>query len=483
MKTLKRICILAAATIMGCTGDFEEINTNLNEPEVVSANLLLSTAISNGVNEVVDQAWNNGNIVAQLTAKINFTDFDRYNWDAEEDFWEGMYENITIAEEIIEIATDELDPNTSYQGMALVLKSWMYAQLTDCWGDVPYSEAISGETDDNFSPAYDAQEDIYAGILSDLATADGLLAQSQDILGGDVLFDGDLTQWRKLANSLRLRYLMRISNVQDVTSDMQAIVNEGVIMESNDDNAVMAYPASSTVDSWPVSTDRIGSFDEHRMSTTSESVLKSFNDLRMDAWFQPTDNVDDDPTLFTGLPNGLSEDKAADYYGDGTPSLVSRLNQAFFFDSPNLVEAPIMKYSEVQFILAEAAQRGLINGDAETYYNAGVVASHEYWNSGQDTDEYLEQEGVAYDGELETIITQKWLASFLVGMEGWFDFRRTGYPSVIVPGQDNVNGDVVPVRFFYPDSEQTLNADNYASAVNAMGGSDNINTGGWWESN
>ena len=481
MKTIKILASLLVVLLAGCTDDFEEINSNPNEPESVPANLLLSTAISNSVNSVVDQAWDNGNIVAQLTAKINFTDFDRYNWGTEAGFWDDMYENIAVTESIISIATEEGAENTSYRAIAMILKSWMYAQLTDCWGDVPYSEAIQGQTNDNFQPSYDDQQVIYAGILADLETADELLARGQQIFGGDIIFDGDLMGWRKLANSLRLRYLMRSSNVNDVSTAMQSIVDAGIIFESNVDNAVMIYPASSQVDSWPVSNGRIGGFDEHRMSTTSQAVLEGFGDLRREAWFQATDNPDDDPTLFVGLPNGLSENNASTF--NGGAANVSRLNQSFFYDSPNSVEAPLMKFSEVQFILAEAAQRNLISGDPETYYNAGVTAELEYWNTGQDVTAYLAQAGVAYDGSLETIMTQKWLGSFLVGMEGWFDFRRTGFPTFIVPGQDNVNGDQVPVRFFYPDEEQTLNADNYSSAVQGLGGTDNINTPGWWESN
>lgn len=142
-----------------------------------------------------------------------------------------------------------------------------------------------------------------------------------------------------------------------------------------------------------------------------------------------------------------------------------------------------MQFAEMQFILAEAAQQSLITGDAKAYYESGVAASFEYWSTDQDMAVYLAQAGVAYDGNLETIITQKWLASFLVGMEAWYDFRRTGFPSVIVPGPDNVNGDVVPVRFIYPDVEQSLNGDNYQQAVAALGGDDDINGAGWWESN
>ena len=481
MRNIKLIILAALVMVIGCTDDFEEINTNKNQPEEASSNLILATVISNTVSELALTGMFNGNLVAQLTAKINFTGFDRYNWGSESGIWNDLYNNLPEVEIILQTSREADTKNTSYEGIALVLKSWMYSQLTDNWGAVPYSQAIKGETDGNFQPVYDSQEQIYNGILADLATAEGLLALGQPILGGDLLYNGDIAKWRKLANSLRLRYLLRISNKVSVGAEMQSIVDANNILGSNDDNAVMEYPATTQVDSWPFSTFRIGSFDEHRLSLTSETILKAYNDNRLFTWFQPTDNPDDDPTLLAGMPNGLSEDNASTY--NGGAKNVSRLNQPLFFDSPNSVKAALMQYAEVQFILAEAAQQGMITGDAKTYYENGIAASFEYWNTDQDIPSYLAQPGVAYDGNLETIITQKWLASFLVGLEGWYDFRRTGLPSVIVPGPDNVNEDQIPVRFLYPGVEQSLNGDNYQAAVAAMGGDDNINVKGWWESN
>ncbi|UII81639.1 SusD/RagB family nutrient-binding outer membrane lipoprotein [Flagellimonas sp. CMM7] len=478
MKKFITICTIAFLGIASCTNDFEEINTNPNQPEQVSSDLLLSTVISTLANSAADDGgWDKGNIVAQLTAKINFTGFDRYNWGSESGLWNTYYGILPEINIILENAMMEESRNTSYEAIVLVLRAYVFANLTDNWGDVPYSEAIAGN-EGNFTPTYDTQETIYTGILADLRTAETQLAAGQPILGGDILYNGDLVKWRRFANSLRLRYLMRISGKTNVSAEMQSILDSGIFIATNEDNAAMNYPASTQIDSWPISTSRIGSFDEHRMSETSEAILKRYNDERLNAWFQPTDNPDDDPTLFVGLTNGLSEDNASTF--NGGASNVSRVNQAFFYDSSNSVKATIIQTAEVHFIFAEAAQRGLITGDAETFYNEGVHLSFEYWNVNQDIPTYLAQAGVAYDGELETIITQKWLASFLVGLEGWYDFRRTGFPSVIVPGPDNVNDDRVPVRFLYPDSEQTLNEDNYDAAVSRIGG-DDINTKGWWE--
>ncbi|PKV53051.1 SusD-like starch-binding protein associating with outer membrane [Aquimarina sp. MAR_2010_214] len=477
MKKYIIVTITILISVLSCTNDFEETNANPNQPEQVSSDLLLSTVISTVANRAAQSGWDRGNIVGQLTAKINFTGFDRYEWGSESGLWNEYYEILPEIDLILKASLQEETKNTSYEGMALILKSYVFSILTDNWGNIPFSEAIDGQNK-NFTPKYDNQQDIYTAILLDLKKAEQQLAVGQPILGGDILYGGDLEKWRKLANSLRLRYLLRISNKVDVSSEMKEIVDSGIFIAANADNAAVSYPATTQIDSWPISTGRIGGFDEHRLSETSEAILKQFNDQRLSKWFQPTDNPDDDPTLFVGLTNGLSEDNASTF--NGGASNVSRINQSFFYDSPNSVKAVIIQAAEVHFILAEAAQRGWITTDAKTSYENGVRLSFEYWEVNQDVTAYLAQTGVVYDDTLETIITQKWLASFLVGFEAWYDFRRTGLPSVIIPGPDNVNGDRIPVRFLYPDSEQTLNNENYEQATSQMGGND-INIKGWWE--
>lgn len=478
MKKLTSFLVIALL-MFACTDDFDDINTNNNEPEVVTSALLLSTVISNNLDQYISDGWSRGNIVAQLTAKINFTDFDRYNWGSEGGTWNSLYGNLAEVELILENARAEATKNTSYEGIALILRAWMYSQLTDNWGAIPFSQAIKGQAEGNFQPVYDSQESIYTALQAELSTASTLLARGMPVFGGDLLYDGDLLKWRKLANSLRLRYLMRVSNRVDVSGEFAGIVANEPIFESNADNAVLIYPAQSVATSFPIGRGRIGGFDEHRLSQTSEAVLKQYNDNRLNTWFQVTDNPNDDPALFVGMPNGLSENNASTF--NGGAANVSRLNQSLFFDSPNAVGASMMQYAEVRFLLAEAAQRGIIAASAKDHHEAGVAASFEYWKTEQDMSAYLAQPGVAYDGQLETIIRQKWLASFMTGMEAWYDLRRTGYPSIIGPGEDNVNDDAIPVRFLYPDQEQSLNADNYQSAISAMGGTDDINVKGWWE--
>ena len=139
-----------------------------------------------------------------------------------------------------------------------------------------------------------------------------------------------------------------------------------------------------------------------------------------------------------------------------------------------------MLYSEVEFIYSEAALRGWINSDAETHYANGITANFEYWNVDLPSD-YITKQSVAFDNELETIITQKWLALLYTDFQGFLEFKRTGFPSVIKPGPDAFYVKY-PSRFLYPSNEQASNNANRLAAIQNMGATqDDIRTPVWWE--
>ncbi|MEM9672823.1 MAG: SusD/RagB family nutrient-binding outer membrane lipoprotein [Bacteroidota bacterium] len=474
-KILFWCTLTLCASLASCTDDFEDINTNPNRPEEVSADLLLAKVLSTAANENALEAWNRGNIAAQHTAKINFTDFDRYLWENNTGYWNDLYGNLRDIENIATIARDEANPNASYEGVALVMKAWSYAELTSLWGDIPFIEAIQGRAEEPIlQPQYTPQAEVFAGILEDLRTANNLLQTSGPAIAGDLIFQGDLTKWKKFTNSLRVRILMRIADKQDVSSELQEIVSSLPLMESNDDNALMEY-LSSQPNTWPIHTFRVGSFDEYRLSLTNEGVLRDLDDPRLFRWFRPTDRtIGSEGEIYAGMPNGLSENNASTF--NGGAQNVSRCSR-ILYEEPNSVDAVLMQYAELQFLLAEAAQRGFISGDAQTYYEQGVASSFDYWEVPMPGG-YLSQSGVVYDNTVETIINQKWLALFLNGYEAYYDHRRTGFPTAITPGPDNVNSDRVPVRYLYPDDQQTLNTENYQAAI-ARQGEDNINTQMW----
>ena len=491
---------LALLLVTACDQDFEELNDNPNQPESVTSDLLLTNIIYESVREVDGIAWGEGNVIAQYVAKIQFTGRDRYDWGPEGSPWFRFYD---LLRDVENIRTIEEEDN-SYVAISLIMKSWMYQILTDLYGDVPYRQAIQGKAEENFTPAFDAQEAIYAGILTDLEQANTILNTNPTPVAGDVLFDGELTRWQKLANSLRLRVLLRQSNQQDPSAAMSALLNDPIapIFTGNEDQAVFDYLVSAPYQQ-PLYTTRSGSFDEYRLSQLMENTLKELNDNRLYAYAQPTTNseaglvgeVDD----YQGVPNGLADESALNF--DGGSNFVSRVGLLYSClacddqASPTARQGMIMTYAELQFILAEAAERGFIDGDAEEYYLSGIQASYDYFVERAavvsseislatiPTENYFTQEAVAYTGSTEEkrakIGTQKWLSLFFNGTEAWAEWRRTGYPSGIRPGSDALINQV-PVRFMYPTEVQSLNGENYRAALEAQG-PDNITTPVWWD--
>ncbi len=496
--------VLSIAFMVSCTKDFREINTNYNNPTSVTPDLLLSTVIRNMMNQQVSDAWGIGNLVAQYHAKIQFVNEDRYLWNEQNGVWNSVYGNNRNLQNIfVAVQNDSKSP---YLGVGLILKSWMFSLATDAYGDVPYSEAGKAKTDGLYTPAYDSQEAIYTGILADLKKANEQLATASTSLSGDILFGGGaagILKWRRLANSLRLRLLMRISAKKNVSADMQAILSDAVnnpIFTSNSDNAELKYLAAAP-NQWPLYGSRVGSFDEIRVSKTLSDRLTALGDTRLNVFGRPTQSsvVAGTPKI-EGIPNGLGDVDALSF--NGGPQSVSRVGYTFAclvcndpgqaVPDPAAPRAILMTYAELQFILAEARERGLITtGVAETYYNNGITANFDYWKSLVPTQYnlnvnmptgYLTQTAVAYTGnsteKLAKIALQKWIALYFNGLEAWFDWRRTGMPA-IVPGTANLNSNKVPVRYIYPLSEQSLNAVNRQKAVAAQGGTDDLNTKMW----
>ncbi|HJT73291.1 MAG TPA: SusD/RagB family nutrient-binding outer membrane lipoprotein [Chitinophaga sp.] len=498
MKLFK--IFILAGLLASCTKDFRETNTNNNNPTNVTPDLLLSGVIRNMMNRQVNSAWGIGNIVVQHHAKIQFVNEDRYLWGEQNSVWDDVYNNYRNLQNIF--TTLGQDTTNPYYGVSLVLKSWMFAQATDAYGDIPYSEAGKAKLEGVYQPVYDKQEDVYAGILRDLARANSLLAVSGTTLDGDILFGGgaaSIIKWRKLANSLRLRYLLRMSKQKDVSAQMQAIVADAVnnpVFTGNADNAEMVY-LSAAPNQWPLYTSRVGSIDEFRVSKTLSDRLTALGDPRLKVFGRPTQtSVTAGTPKIQGIPNGLSDVDALAY--NGGVQGVSRVGYTFAClvcndlnqapPDPAAPRALLMTYAELQFTLAEAREKGFIStGDAATYYTNGITANFDYWKSvvpaqyGIDVTMpagYLTQSAVAYTGDvLAKIALQKWIAYYFNGLEAWYDWRRTGMPEV-TPGPSNLNNNLVPVRFIYPLKEQSLNGVHRMDAVNHQG-ADNLNTKMW----
>lgn len=505
MKLLKLVLPVSVIimTAAGCSKDFADVNTNNNNPTSVTPDLLLSGIIKSTMDQQVNEAWGIGNIVVQHHAKIQFVNEDRYGWNEMNGIWNNVYNNYRNLQNIF--SSLEGNESSPYYGVSLVLKSWMFSLVADAYGDVPYSEAGKAKTNGIYQPVYDQQEDVYTGILNDLKKANDLLATAGPTLNGDILFGGGETgvaKWRKLANSLRLRYLMRLSKKKDVSAEMQAIVSDPAkypVFTGNADNAELKYQAAAP-NQWPLYGTRVGSFDEFRVSKTLSDRLTALNDSRLRIFGRSTQSsVAAGTPEIKGIPNGLNDVDALAY--NGGVQFVSRVGYTFAClvcndnnQAPPVPDAPralLMTYAELQFILAEARQKGMITtSDAATYYNNGITANFAYWQSvvpaayglniampaGYLTQPAVELTGTG-DERLAKIALQKWIALYFNGLEAWFDWKRTGMPA-ITPGPGNLNNGKVPVRYIYPLSEQSLNANNRTAAVQRQG-TDDINTRTW----
>jgi hypothetical protein len=475
------VAVATAAMVIlvavGCDSRFEDINSNPNEPEQVTPNLLLPNIIRSSVNTSVNTAHTTGNLVLQYVAKASFaTEVDRYNW-AGVGYWEAYYDDLRNVSDLIRVARERENPN--FEGVGLVMKSWIFSMLTDAYGRIPFSEANTREEN---TPVYDPQPAVYEGILADLEEANNLINPGNGQgLQGDILYDGDLMKWKKLANSLRLRLLMRLSEKQgsgnldiNVEEQFRTIVENEPVFEGNEDNAALEY-LGSRPNEWPPHTSRAGTFRTFRMSQTLTDSLKTLDDPRLSVFADLPDSLD----TYVGVPNGLTDDASNEF--NGGRAFQSSLNTTRYFDEPNAAEGLIMTHAEVLFLRAEAAARGWTSEDAEALYENGVEASMAQYGQSVPSG-YLDQPGVDYPaGDQQRALTrinkQKWIALFYTGLEGWFNWRRTGVPD-IDPSVDNVNGDQIPVRFRYPESEQSLNAENYQDALDQQGPND-INTDMW----
>ncbi len=473
---------LALLLAIGCTRQFDDVNTDPNAPESVDAALLLPRILRDATEALLLESWSIGSLVIQHTAKSQQVEADRYVWDERHAIWDAAYDNLRDVANII--AQSEATQAHNYLGVALVLRAWLFGLLTDCYGDVPYSEALRAREGINY-PRYDSQEQVYQGIIRELERANALIGSTDEVLRGDVLFQGNTQKWKRLANALRVRYLMRISAKQDVAAALQLIIanpDSMPLLRSNADNAVMNY-RSNPPDQFPFYRFTPGFFNEFRASKGLLELMVEYNDTRLNVFYRPTPATENTANpQYAGIPNGLPDNEALAY--NGGLEHQSRISAYFYEDAITprglqVAKGVIMTFAELQFLLAEAAEKGYITGNASDFYRQGIRASFEYY--GLDATAYLNSGLTNYTGpreeKLKQIGFQKWIALYMQGLEAWFEWRRTSNPNLL-PAESNQNENRIPVRFAYPRREQVLNTRHYIEAIQRQG-PDNINTRMW----
>ena len=517
MKKIKNIAvrfgwILTLVIVSGCK-DLTELNINPNgsDETTINPNLIMPTVLTETAKIYVDLGFHDIAGVVQHTQKDAwFSGHNDYEWLGNQS-WNNYYDVLRNNALLMKRAEEE--ELVFHQGVALVMKSYVFGLIADLWGDAPYTQALKAEEGgvENLLPAYDRQETIYKGIIADLEQANTLLSRPADeyesILGSaDVYFGGDPHQWRQFANSLQLRYYMRISEKlpQEAQAGIERIMgspDQFPLILSSSDNAAMPYPGVSAADSWPSNTftDISGSnYRRIKMCSTLVEYMQQRQDPRLAVWAKPVEiplvvsaefpagtdrivdgkrqlspdrvagmTIDTDPD-YVGLPPSYSALPSA-YNLNPTPGQtsynphVSYLNEMYTAAGGSLLKSHLLSAAEVHFILAEAALKGWNVGSATTHYQNGVKASLETWGVGSRYTDYIAQADVAFEGTVAQVIEQKWIASWTAATEAWFDFRRTGYPA-LKAGPAALRS-VLPVRFYYMQDELNINRANAEAAL------------------
>ena len=476
--------LASVALIMSCTGEFDEINTNPNSPTNVGAQYLLPT----GIESSIDRYWGHRDrferinidaaelYVRHLTRNIYSNEGDDYTVSQAlvANNWKGFYnDGLSNFQRIINIsAEDGIAPNRNYEGVALVMRSWVFSLLTDMYGAIPYSEAVRGTAEESiYKPVYDSQEAVYAGLLEDLKLANEKLQVGGPAISGDILYSGNILRWKKFANSLRLRLANRQAAKKPAES--RAIFAEILgdpgtypVYESNADhtqlNCTTVLPSNNEWNQILVQTGRT----YWNISKTLADRLRELGDTRVTIFANPNGKGE-----YQGHANGLP-DAIATLYLATSSSIGSYFIRA---DAPEVV----MTFAELNFILAEAVLDGDITGDATEYFKKGIAASFSQYGLEVPAGYYEKVGSVTR----EKVLEQKWISLFGQGVEAWTELRRTGLPEM--PAHDPravlQNDGILPTRFPYPNTEYSLNEENVKNGISLNGGSENdMKTKLWW---
>lgn len=482
MKKLTYILIIISIFTISCSKDFEEINTNPNAPNEVQPGLLLRQVIYDYGEEMSYEGFVAGNLLGQYFTMVDFNLFDRHSLRDPQlggNPWASFYTNLRDNEILLNQARNNSN-QAIYEGPALILKAYMTAALTDIYGDVPYLEALQGTTG-NTSPAYDNQEAIYTGengILDNLNKGIASIEKNRGLqkIEGDILFDGDFSAWIRFANSLKIKYLMRISDQVNVQADLQEVFAGDIYIALNTQNATFDFSAGLP-NSFRMQQLRDGDFNLFILSKTMEEILKQNNDPRIEKLFR---SIGNNPSgmQYEGLLNGP----------DASQTSISVANYSLpgtiFRENTSVLDANFMTAWETYFLLAEAAEKGWISGSAKLYYERAVELAFDYWQVPMPAT-YLTTDSAAYGlngaNKIEQIITQKWIANIINGYEGWIEYRRTGFPELKTISA-SLNNDLIPVRMPYPTDEAALNSENYQKAASKTDGN-SVNSKVWWDVN
>lgn len=473
MKSLKISALAVLLTVfVSCDKGFEELNTNPNLINQISPGTLLNEIVYNMVS---NNATNNYNITDQLMQiQLSYPQYyggvQRYEIleSTGNSMWNAGYKWAKNVREMLRVAEENSADN--YTAIALTLNAWIYSNLTDCFGNIPFSTASQSE-DGILQPTYDTQQSIYEKLLSDLERANSLYDHTIGMAyGTDLLFNNNSKLWQKFTNSLKLRLLLRISDVRpNAYQEMVAMIADPVkypIIEQQSEAAVFNVTGvTPNLSPWSRALDFSSA---HSSGEFFIETLNALNDPRRPVYV--TEAHSNGAAIgYKGITSGYDDQNAFQY----SPSYMNNLQVV----APMII--PILPYAEVEFIKAELAQKGYLSTDAEQHYKNGIRSAIQLWTKNAVSDDYFNAPLAAYDGSLERIMLHKYLALYFTDYQQWSEYRRTGYP-VLPVTTSMLNDGKMPSRLLYPSDQDIYNPENYKKGSESMGG-DNINVKVWWD--
>jgi len=517
--------LMSLMFLVSCDEGFEEMNKNPNAYTVADTQTLFTTTIIRTVG--TGTADRNRTNMKYLSGAMQYHATLQNFWYGEKgivnaqtgNFFETVYtSHLRELSEII-AATKDNPELINQNAIANIWRVYALHRVTDAYGDVPYEQAALGSTQGVFKPVYDKQSDIYPWMLRDLETAINQLDPSQAAFGGaDLIYGGDVEQWKTFAYSLMLRLGMRLTNVDAGLSQQwveKAIA--GGVMQSNGDIALLKHTAGGGNNwNWDARELKRESLPEGNQGAGLVKMAKTFMDLLQEnddpripfytTLWQGNINssqlqVISETTLAElqkGLPNGYDQATISEAIPNWSNSMLTEYSEPNTVTIANFT-APsiIMSYSEVEFLLAEAALRQWGPGTPEQHFHAAIRANMEmsslFPNSEISPLEITDAEITSYlvshtlsgseEEQMRQIHTQFYLAHYMYldFFEAWSNWRRTGYPDLAeITYPLNTTGGVPIRRLMYSFQEHALNSENVEAAISNQG-PDTYTTRVWWD--
>lgn len=522
-KIYLTIVIIASVFMNACRID--ELDQDPNKPTRVTPDLVLNGVCFN----INQRPWGSDARICQYNlCNYNYYGNNEYNWGGASWSFTTLKNVIKMEEEAKRVGNPDVNP---YSALGKFFRAYLFYQMTMTTGDVPMSEALNVS---NFKPKYDTQKDVFIQILNWLEQSNAdmasLISTGNSSFSGDIYYGNNLVAWQKLNNTFTLRVLMALSAKESdadlkIKDKFKAIIADPAkypVFTSNADNFQFVY--NSTLNKYPVSPDNYG-FDalRYNLSSTNLSILTNLKDPRTFLIAEPAGSKLKAGFGYTDFDSYVGADANQDLadmstkmqvvnggnFLNGEYSLYNRYRWYRTFTAEPCIQ---VGYSEMCFNIAEAAHRGWISEMASTWYEKGIKASFAFYgivnganaiysfkNGGSptntsdyilntytfDENTYFNQTTVKYAGAnndgLKQIISQKYLSFFQnSGLEGYFNFRRTGFPTFSSNGPGTGNSGLIPKRYQYPSSEITNNQASWAEAVGRQfGGKDDINAAMW----